>query len=166
MIRANAVSRSVRLRRRAGAPQRAVTEIRRMLRAWRQYQPDALITMVEKILEAHGLLTERDHVAVGERHGQWYTDPNTDDTTAYDGSIEPQKRDLTAREREIVGRVLRDVLRSGQRIGDREPHAKGLAALFADEIAGTAMVARDEVPLLNDVVFVINPRNDWWLNRA
>jgi len=62
---------------------------------------------------------------------------NNDDTLAYDGSNKPQKRELTARERDILCRLIYSTLRGRH-----------------------FFLSRSEFPIMREVLIVLDPRED------
>lgn len=68
-----------------------------------------------------------------------------DPTLAYDGSNEPQKRLLTARERDILCRLISDDLSAIRRDGSRY----------------MGRTSSEEIPILQAIYEAINPRTDW-----
>lgn len=129
--------------------QRVVDELRTLLRDWRQYDDAALIGLTERLLQHYGFWGDDDHDAATQRHAR-YREGVAEADRAYDGwSNEPQKRALTGRERDILSRILFDILAAQEAGGDRLGHL--MRAIRIDP-AETARLA--------ELRFVLDPRND------
>lgn len=129
--------------------QRVVDELRTLLRDWRQYDDAALIGLAERLLQHYGFWSDDDHDAATQRHAR-YREGVDDADLAYDGwSNEPQKRALTGRERDILSRILFDILTTQEAGGDRLDHLRRAIRIDPAETAR-----------LGEMRFVLDPRND------
>ncbi|MFG1872118.1 hypothetical protein [Micromonospora arborensis] len=127
--------------------ERALGEIRTLLRDWRQYDDAALIGLLEGLLQHYGFWDDDDHDAAQERRAK-YTAGVDPELCAYDGQNEPQKRPLNGRDRDILCRVLGDVLNGFNAEGQRR------AAVVE------AGIRVDDVNELMELRFALDPRND------
>lgn len=87
------------------------------------------------------------------RHG-WPHGPNEDEpTTAYDGSNAPQTRELTARERDILCRIISDILTAVRRgiHGDGE---------LLDHLMRCIRLDSGDGKILLEIRNVIDPRRE------
>ncbi|MEN3308854.1 MAG: hypothetical protein V7603_5056 [Micromonosporaceae bacterium] len=129
--------------------QRVIDELRILLRAWRQYDDAALIGLTERLLQHYGFWGDDDHDAASQRHDR-YSEGVDENDRAYDGwSNEPQKRTLSGRERDILCRILWDVIAAQEAGGDRLGHLQRAVRFDPSEIAQ-----------LREMRFVLDPRND------
>lgn len=132
----------------------ALNYLRVLLRDWAHHDDTALVSLTQDILQRSGWWSDGDHDAAAERRATFNREVEADDR-AYDGwSAEPQKRALTARERDILTRILRDVLKTYTAY-DR---SDALAALLGGE--SRVMIDPGELELLRGVQFALNPRHD------
>ncbi|HKT02875.1 MAG TPA: hypothetical protein VJT31_25370, partial [Rugosimonospora sp.] len=130
-----------------GPHQRAVTELRALLRDWRHYDDTALVGLAEQVLAHYGCWDDDDHDAAVARRARHRAgvDP---ELCAYDGSNEPQKRALTGRERDILTRLLNDLLFALDRGGADAARVHQAVRIFGDQ----------DVQTLTEIRFVIDPR--------
>lgn len=141
-----------RLPRDGGAPpgrhQRALAELRVLLRDWRQYDDAALIGLAEQVLAHYGCWDDDDHDAAVARRTRYRAgvDP---ELCAYDGSNQPQKRTLTGRERDILTRLLNDILFALDRGGADAARVHQVVRIFGDQ----------DVQTLTEIRFVLDPRH-------
>jgi hypothetical protein len=133
---------------------RFVGELRTLLRDWSNHADSALVTLTQDMLRHYGFWDDADHDAAANRRATFNAGVDKDDR-AYDGwSCEPQKRQLTARERDILCRVLRDAVNNYT-----EPEsAAGLSGLLGGE--ARVLVERQELDQLQMIRFALNPRHD------
>ncbi len=75
------------------------------------------------------------------------------DELAYDGSNKPQSRELTARERDILTRILNDILHVLRK-------TRSLDSLNFMDGQGFIRMGLEEVPKLVEIRRVIDPRED------
>ena len=135
--------------------QPALNEIRTLLRDWAHHNDTALVTLIQQILQHHGWWDDADHDAADARRATFNKEVKAEDR-AYDGwSAEPQKRDLTARERDILTRLLGDLVRA---FGSYRA-ADGLASLL-DGGEARVWIDQREIETLQQMRFVLNPRHD------
>lgn len=91
---------------------RLIGEMRTLLRDWAHHTDTTLVTLMQDLLAHYGEFDDADHDAAAERRATFNREV-ADEDRAYDGwSAEPQKRALTPREREIIGRIIRDTIRN------------------------------------------------------
>jgi YD repeat-containing protein len=75
----------------------------------------------------------------------------SEEQLAYDGSSRRQSRRLTPRERDILTRILRDIVSELRRSGD-------LDSLWFIEGNGGIRMEPSEVPIIVDLLGVLTPR--------
>jgi hypothetical protein len=128
--------------------QRALHELRTLLRDWRQYDDAALIGLIEELLTHYGFWGDNNHDAAMARRAR-YAEGVDPKLCAYDGSNEPQKRALTGRDRDILTRLLNDILFALQRGGADAARVHQVVRIFGEA----------DVQALAELRFVLDPRN-------
>lgn len=132
----------------------ALGEMRALLRDWAQLTDTTLVTLMQDLLAHYGLWSDGDADAAADRRATFNREVAGEDR-AYDGwSCEPQKRALTPREREIVGRIISDAVRSHR----PTPGGAGLELLVDGE--SRVMVAPAEIEQLEQIGWVLAARHD------
>jgi hypothetical protein len=137
----------------------AVGEMRLLLRDWSQHTDTALVTLMQELLTAYGFWDDADAGAAADRRATFNKGVDPDEL-AYDGwSNEPQKRPLTARERDILCRMLGQALRPANQPRRPSSPPSVLAGLI-DCYEAPVTVEAGEVELLRMMRFVLTPRHD------
>jgi hypothetical protein len=98
---------------------------------------DELLERIKKIMEGNG-------------YKSW-----PEGTDAYDGSNNPPKRELTARERDILVRVISDILNHVRR-----GYERGVAASILLGAVPIRYGEREFLNVLNSIRDAITPRDD------
>lgn len=136
--------------------QPVIDELRVLLRDWAQHTDTALVTLTQDILRHYGCWDDDDADAAAARRATFNEEVKGDDR-AYDGwSAEPQKRDLTARERDILCRMLSQALRPVREMGGTDTVLGSMLQGYEARVT----VDGSEVEQLQMMRFVINPRDD------
>lgn len=131
----------------AAAALRAVGELRTLLREWSQHDDAALVLLTGHILRHYGFWDDDDHDAAVKWKNKFHAGADPD-LCAYDGSNMPQKRALTARERDTLCRVLNDIIH-GWEHADRRAH-----------IQRCIRWAEQDLDMFQMIRFVLDPRDD------
>jgi hypothetical protein len=132
---------------------RLVGELRTLLRDWTEHGDSTLVTLTQDLLEHYGFWEDGDADAAAARRATFNATIDKDDR-AYDGwSAEPQKRQLTARERDILCRILRDCINHHQ----GPLSSDGIGRLLGGE--SRVAVDHQEIEQLQNLRWVLDPRH-------
>lgn len=126
--------------------ERAINDLRAVLVELADFDQPGQLAVIENVLRFRGYWSDADHDAAEARRARRDCDV-PEAQRAYDGSNEPQKRQLTAQERDVLCRLLSDVL-----IGlERNPRdVFRVVRVFGDA----------DVQQLKMLRFVLDPRPD------